>query len=577
MSVPQVYVFRLRHQWWIDCGIVGLYQVARSLQSKYPDIDISLSSDNQELRFTYSSQDQLREFLRACYEELATRHWNVSTKKQHELREWVVYNRELDRFDCKPKRQPTPIPALFVKGSSWRAEAIPISQLHQDNPTLAQRAEQYIQTEKKTFWGSKKQLLFEPPVCHADLVILPEEKKKKSVCSVCGKASSACEDVSQPAFLLFASNSAAKSFNSELNKPDKLCWECSFLSRFAVETALYRKTNDKLFILQLYAPSVRKMSHLQEKMGVLSAVRELDKEYFLSNIEMKKDGLLYRARKPYEFLWAYYNKVYQLYKEERDKQAADPFILELMKIALDEAPLQMALFVVSPKGQTFMIDELVFYDETAYIFRLLHELSMVEPQVDLKSFYHDLHDPTDDTNPTMYRNRILRRVLEKKLIIEEVERFAFHVSREGHHPNLRHILQFTIFYESLIRKEVGLDIDKEDTMNPEQIKMATQLGKQIVYSARDYLCGSDAKRNDELKKIKGDLFSLRKTRTKADFMSQVNTLQMRYGIIVPKEYVNGVLEQCHFEHFKAYVVTSALNAYNTLMYYKSKEGEKTDE
>jgi hypothetical protein len=572
LPLSNTYSIRLRHQWWIDAGIVGLYSIALQLLPRNPQLDLSISDDGTQLLFHYDQLDSLRIFFQNCYEELARRHWNVSTKKQRENPEWVIYDRKTDTFHLKPKRNPTPIPALFVKGSSWRPDGISLDELEKEQPELAHRTRQYLAENKKTLWGSKKLLLYDSPVCHAELTILPNEKKKKTVCSVCGQESPECEEVSQPAFLLFASSSAAKSFNSNLKNPDKLCWECNFLSRFAVESALYRKIRDnKLFILQIISPNINKLIRLQGTLGVQSHMRQLDEEYFMGNIGMSSSSLLHSSYKPYEFLWAFFSEAYLWLEENRGRGLETNLFLELLNISLDQAPLQLGLFMLSTKGQTFLVDDLIFYNDSAYLFRLLYELRHGEQTLDLRSMYFDLFDRTNKENPTGWRNRIFKRVLNKKLIIKEVEQFAFHVSREGTHPNLNHILQFTIAYESLLRDSYQINSSKEDTMNSEQIKIATQLGRQIVYSAKEYLCGEDPRKKDELKKIKGDLFTLRKTRTIPDFMNQINTFQMRYGIVVSRDYVEGVLETCDFEHFKAYVVTSALNAYNSLMYHSQKE------
>ena len=110
-------------------------------------------------------------------------------------------------------------------------------------------------------------------------------------------------------------------------------------------------------------------------------------------------------------------------------------------------------------------------------------------------------------------------------------------------------------------------------MTEEQITLATKLGAQIVISAREILM-KEGESSDLLKGIKGDLFTLRKTRTATDFLEQLNRLQFRYGIVVNKEIASGILAKSEvpFEEFKAYCMISALNAYNSAMYpYAAKD------
>ncbi len=571
MVVPATYSIPMRNHWWFDTGIIGLYLVGKDMEEKHQNISISISSERQTLDISYHTEDELRKFLSDCYEELARRHWNVSTKKQKEAMELFIYDSKKDEFYLHPKRKPTPIPALFVKGRGWRAKGIKLKKLYKQNPQLAKRAEQFAERHKRKFFGNEKKLLYEPPVCHTKLDIMPDSKGKKHICSVCGRKSK-CENVSQPAYLLFASENATVSFNSEAKQSERICWECSLLGRFAVETALYKKIdNNKLYILQIYTPHLKKLNDLQGKMGVRSHIRELDEDYFFTNMTQKKDEPIAYTNKPYEFLWAYYYKVFSWYLDYGRADEFDPFD-EMLGIVLDKAPVQLFLFEITERGSGgFSVDNFIVYDDSAYMFRLLQALQ--EREINLKSFFFDLTDRTTDKreNQTIYRERILRRILEKRSIILQVEQFAFHISRSGDTPNLKHILDFTVNYESLMSKT---ESERMGKMNAEQIKTAVNLGTQIVMNARDNML---SEKGGDLKKIKGDLHTLRKTRTTTDFLNQLNTFQMRYGIIVSKELLEGMIEQVEFEHFKAYVVLSALNTFNRLMNNKnSQKGEMTD-
>lgn len=106
-------------------------------------------------------------------------------------------------------------------------------------------------------------------------------------------------------------------------------------------------------------------------------------------------------------------------------------------------------------------------------------------------------------------------------------------------------------------------------MNREQIDVAVKLGKQIVNQA--YKESGESK--EVLKRIKGDLFTLRKTRTVTDFIIQLNTLQFRYGISVSNSILEGILDEVPFEDFKGYCIMGALNSYN---YFNLSSKEKED-
>ncbi len=66
---------------------------------------------------------------------------------------------------------------------------------------------------------------------------------------------------------------------------------------------------------------------------------------------------------------------------------------------------------------------------------------------------------------------------------------------------------------------------------------------------------------------------MRKARTVTDFITQLNTLQFRYGISVSTSITEGVLNDVPFEDFKGYCIMGALNSFN---YLNSKSKNKED-
>ncbi|HHX94795.1 MAG TPA: hypothetical protein GX691_03085 [Clostridia bacterium] len=554
--------FLLRHHFWFDSGLPGLYSIAVLVKGKnaaYSDISFQLESDG--MTFKAGSKEEFIQFLSDCYEELADRYWNVSTKKQREAKDLVIYYKEKDELGLIPRRNPTPLPALFTKGSSFRADAEEFEKL---SPEMQQRVKAFLDEHKKTLWGKKKKLLFEPPVCHPKIKLFPS-KGKKTTCCICG-SEDVCDDVSQPSFLLFASPTAALSFNSEGKKPDKLCWECEFLSKFAIESALYKTTDENLFILQLNTGHAEKLVESHRIIGSQSAVRQIDNDYFMSNIGTEKgDRLLYYARLPYELLWAFFHDTYFLLRTEAEARTTSKEELFMFCIKpFIETPIQLILMMISQKGQTFIPKEIIAYTETAYAFRLLHSMreEFSNDQKFLFKVYQDLYLPSEgkfDISNNLLRNRILQKVLKKQPILQEVEQWAFRKSLKQNYPYIGNVLNFTRHYQQIIFKE-GCELDKE------QVEVAVNLGKQIVLSAKET---SDT----NFDRVKGDLFALRKTRTKTDFLEQLSRIQSRYNIIVSNKILSGILEEKDFPFtdFKSYCLLGALNTYNNIKRPKKSE------
>ena len=601
--------FALRGHFWFDAGLIGLFLIARELAGKkeeigspdqelWSDVKVEIDRDGVVIE---APDGRSIPFIEACYEELAARWWNRSTAKQIENLELVYYDREKDELKCLPKRFPTPIPELFVGGSSWRVEGDPFDKLPL---SLQEKVTAFLEEHKKTLWGSKKSLCYGQPVCHPHF---PKHDGSRRVCSICGQTA-VCDTVNQTSYLLFSGQSATFSFNSELGAPDRICWECQLLGKFAVHAAFYKKVSDQkkkneqkksylTYILHLSSGDLRTLWDAHEIFGAGSAMRlqgEDVSKIYSSNFEAEEKTVLQNARLTYEILWGAYLKAYDLVLEDQRKryegsQRCD----DLDEEELDAeslrhvAPLNVMLLALGPMGETFITKEVVAYSDTSYVFRLIHYLKKclrAEGSEALKRdpsrFFVDLFrdlllpDPQRPYDPLngMDRNRILQLVFEKMSILRHVERFVFKRSM-SEHPWLDRILFFVTCYELAIHQR---DVEEGEGrgMTKEQIKIAKDLGAQIVSSAREVLL-KDSGGIDSMKAVKGDLFTLRKTRTMTDFLEQLNRLQFRYGITVNKEIASGILVEpdISFEDFKAYCMISALNVYNSTMHPYDPKGD----
>lgn len=547
------YSIFLRRHWWFDAGIAGLYTIARSEDERLAKFDVSVEvdSDNQALKFRSNDLDELRSYLETCYEILVERYWNVSTIKQKENPELVVYDRERDQLLLMPKRKPIPIVSMFVGARSWQGEGISENEIEEP---LKTRVKEFLREKKIKLWGSKNILLFKQPVCHQKLCILPEEKEKgkSDICCVCGQKSQYVGEVGLPSFLLFASSNATKSFNSQGRNPSKICWECEFISKFAIESASYKKSEESIFIIQATSPDIEKLIEMQKEFGSLSSLRMMDDKYFYSNIGQEADSLIKYCNGPYELLWAFMEEKYNFLLRESsedsemiDDAAFDNFLFEFIK-NFSKMPVQINMMHAVDSGDTFLTKSIIIYDELGYFYRLIHHLKKCE--VNTRLLFQNLYE---DKN--LCREKILRNVLKKNSILKLIEQLSFAKVMAEERISMSNILKFSIEYQQIIRG---------DEMNREQIETAVNLGMHIVIRAVEKGKAENESEKQVLKKIKGDLYQLRKSRTKSDFLNQLNNLQFRYGIAVSKNILEGMLEEVDFEDFKAYCVLGALNVYN---------------
>ena len=555
------YKINVRNHWWFDAGIVGLYFIADQVRREEDYNNISLDFDEDSLSIYGENEESIREFLEHCYEVLASMYWNVSTKSQKEKPELVMYDEETGEFSLAPKRQATPVVKLFVKGTSWKAENILYSDMDEE---LKSKVDSYLKENDRELWGGKKdKLLLTLPESQPKVKILPKENmKRQSICSICGKSTSNLIEIAQPSFLLFASKSAALSFHTQGNRPAKICWECEFISKFTMDTINYKKDGNNLSILLLNSPNLKHSIDNQRKIGSSSVIRSIDEDYFYKNIGFDDNALIYRARMSYELLWAYFVDTYSILKSNVliAGDESDLFLQILGEVV--SIPLEVIVISLGEKGQTFITKELIFYNDIGYAYRLISHL--LEKGVDLKNFYNSLYETDNKGNLLPSRNKILRKVLNKHCILSDIESITSRKVFNNKSINTSNMLKFLIEYYLII---------KEDIMDREQIKVAVNLGKQIVIQAYE-VGGKD---DNALKRVRGDLFSLRKTRTVTDFITQINTLQFRYGISVSNQVLEGILNEVQFEDFKGYCIMGALNTYNNYLFRKKDKGENKDD
>ncbi|MBP8784494.1 MAG: hypothetical protein KBH12_03365 [Synergistaceae bacterium] len=589
------HVFFARGHWWFDSGVIGLFLIAKSLTRSrkaglsdelcWPDVHVNFKQNGI---YIDAPDEQIKPFVEACYEDLASRWWNVSTDKQQQDQGWVLYDTEKKQLYCAAKRMPTPIAALSVSATSWRAEGEDFEKME---VSLQKRVNDFLQENKKTLWGARGRLLYQRPVCHSQLDLFPK-KGRKRVCSVCGQEA-VCSNVSQTSFPLFSSQSATFSFNSNIGSPDILCWECELLGKFAIHTAHYKVAEPYTHVMQLNSGDMRTLLSNHAQFGCQSRLRTLDPQSLYYYNFGKGNAVLQQARLPYEVLFGFYLAAYDLVLEnQRDRKNAENQEQEEEGLSLEIltriAPLQVVLMSLEDNGQTFITKEIINYTDSTYCFKAIDYIyktvkNTLTPGLDTfwRDFFWDLEliaspqKPYDPVNG-LYRNRILQKFFDKSSILLEIERFVFKKSLKVDYPNLSRILLFLKPYELAVHYRDNSD-EEGQGMTKEQIEIATKLGAQIVLSAKDLLV-EDEKKIESLKAVKGDLFSLRKTRTPVNFLEQLNRLQFRYGIVLNKEIIAGILEEkdVSFDDFKAYCMISALNTFNSAMrpFKKEKNQEK---
>ncbi len=281
-------------------------------------------------------------------------------------------------------------------------------------------------------------------------------------------------------------------------------------------------------------------------------MRTVDDKYYYSNIGLDADSLIRYCKKPHELLWSFMVEKYNLLarestkEEQTDEPLEDDFLKDFLE-SISASTVQIYLLYTVDSGDTFLTKNLILYDDLGYFFRLIHH--MKQNHVDIKKVFNSLYEENN-----LFREKILKNVLKKHSILQLMEQISFKKVLAEEPVSMNNILNFTTEYQKIIRG---------DNMNKEQIETAVNLGKQIVIQAVERAKAENESEKQALKKIKGDLYQLRKSRTRTDFLGQLNNLQFKYGISVSNHILDGLLEEADFEDFRSYCILGALNVYNT--------------
>ncbi|MBF7084687.1 hypothetical protein IT084_17240 [Desulfallas sp. Bu1-1] len=363
----------------------------------------------------------------------------------------------------------------------------------------------------------------------------PEPKKIKGYCYFCGHPFDTFEEATQTTFPLITGTSGVLSFNSMAQKPEKVCWKCSFLGKFVPVNGFYYTSGDDIFAFFPYSSSLEKMLDV---FAPLHEAEYQDPNYY-RNFDNILEGYFYHTFEvTFSFLYTLYKKVL-LHQKGEEK----PTVLDWERfyaLTVNKAPLEFYTMHARKEGNTFSVKTLWPFRETVYFYRLLDQVE--KSGVSMKEVMRLLVDfQQKNENTTLMRNRICERILKKKSILDQVEVFVYRAEKNYIKP----IVDFLVIYEPEVRKD--------DSMTREEQDAAVALGRRI---------GMAVAKSEDGKK--GDLYALRKARKKVDFLEQINRLQFKLGseFVVPADVYEGKLNDENFIEFKQFCMIAALNSFN---------------
>ncbi len=547
--------FKKLNHFWLDSGLAGLTIFLKDIAS-----DIEISTDDSGVILT-GEKEKIEAALKQAYDHLISSYYNLSTDKQK--RETSNYNfyydTKKDEFIGFPKRKTVGIASLIydkaprpsageVKWKKITKEVIINGKKKNLKRAILPESHQHLQERLDDFLDKGELqvttaglLLDGPNEIRPKVTINMKTSHNKGRCYLCGEESSRLEYMSQTTFPFITGSSGLLSFYTMTGKPEKACWKCSLLGKFVPVNAFYLTsqlgTNTLAFIP--YSTSFEKMLEVYDvlqDMKIESPDLQCNFQHPLG-FEKYPGGFYQNLYEVFfAFLFTLYKKVLSHGNEQNSNEPS--FDYEAMfNLVLSKAPLSFVVIHTESLGNTYMGKTVWSFTESVYYFRLMKRLE--ENWIEIKSSMADLiESDKKKKNKTLTRNKVCERILKKKTILDLVETYVFHSDK----TYLKNLVEFTFQYEKLIR-------EGKNSMKPEEQEVAVKLGKFIGVSV-----GKE-------KGKKGDLFALRKSRKIEDFLNEINRLQFKFHLSVPKGLYEGGLNESNFNEFKQFCMIAALNSF----------------
>ena len=307
---------------------------------------------------------------------------------------------------------------------------------------------------------------------------------------------------------------------------------------------------DNLFIFLPYSVSLKKMELIYDQFQALKVGTDPN---LFSNFNHDLGQYIQHL---YEATFAFLHCLYTQLLSHKDADMDDGILdLDAMwDLTLNKAPIEFFIIHTKKEGNTFSGKLFWVFKDTIYIFRLFDYIreKTGTPMKNILLYLIDYSQKKNEAK-TFVRNKVLERILKKQSILDLVEQFVYHTNSKYFTP----LFDMLIEYEILLREG--------DNVYKEEQDAAVRLGRSIGMAVGKSQNGK-----------KGDLFALRKSRKKTDFLEQINRLQFKLGneLIIPNDIYEGKLTDENFVEFKQFCMIAALNSYNFVISSKNKDKEK---
>ena len=587
------------------------------------DVDITgIARD----RFTITGPAaQVKLCLERAYDLLISTYYDISSQKQREGREGFYYDSENDQFVAFPKKRPIgAVLLLFDKagrtsaGEEGEIAKVPwLTQIDRSgNPKrkvgllppshahLQQKLDHFLKQENLKAGPDSGLLIDHPYQIKPKVKINVVAGKSKGLCFITGHPETALEEAKGTAFPLLG---GSRSFVNGTIDNLRLGWKIDFVGKFVPAVGFFYQQGEDLHIFFPESNDLRRIDELADRL--VSMV------HLEPNLFRNFDLLLgYYVQRRSEVALSFLHRVFvELSKDKAVQRQArlEQVLAPTGELEPDEDELEVpspeqqsepeevpavsyeavfealrrrgeasfTIVAASKKGKVWMARDFTTFRDIDRLARLFE--AMQKPLVDKSGRGRVVCDPrklflslvdfdAKNESRSLLRDKVCEAIFRREGLLSLLERHAFHVNSHSEPAKMHRVgalLDFAKLYEVDLRKGTNME-----SCYQSMVKTATWLGDTIGKALADAVQGkvedpdSAPVSKESIGRAKGGLFRLRKSRTVADFVNELARLQLRYGIDVPKDVLDGeTFTPELFEEFRGFCVVAALNRFQYSM------------
>lgn len=527
---------------FISAGISGLIKYCEKRINDKDDIHYEIDGNTLTIE-----AENLNKVLKEMYLEMGNNFYDTSGQKQLKMNDAFYYDEDKDKLCRFSKVKPRGLALLIHSGQpTAKGKKSKKKDVKQNTPLLFERIKKFCDKNKISFKDDNKGVIWiNDRNTNIPIIDDVQISNGERPCSICGeKVRKTYDSISYSPFI--GGTSAGNNYVSFLKGAEKICWKCIYLQRFSPVGSFYQYSGDwNVFIFNSDNIDGLHLINSNLLKDIFLTKDSLIHNDYLKNFSFYKFGQ--DEDKDY-FNYPSEQLLMLLYTVYQRMEFANPKIVEKNEWIQFEETLQYKTEVFYLKAKSFGSTLRPVTAETFTDFYYLFSVfkTIEKENINLQHLLWSLKLREGD-NRTVLRNKWADQFLHRIPAIKTCEEIVWkNFMSKKYNKDFNQILKWLKTYESII------NYGGNSQMNDDTRNLAIKLGSQIGYAAK----------NDSNPKAgKGKLIMMRKARKISQFLDQIISFQVRYGISINKEIL-AKIDEGNFDYFRQFTIISALNTFN---------------